>query len=120
MGTRCEPPYVVIFIVEFARKNIYPLIKQITMLYLRFTDDIFMIWTKSSNGSFIKTFVKNLNVSIHPSKEFDFKYSKDKIEFMERLVYRDQHQKLEMTLYQKPKNSQNYLDAKSKYPFSSK
>lgn len=79
------------------------------MLYLRFTDNIFMIWTKSSNGSFIKTFMKNLNVNIHPSKEFDFQYSKDKIKFMERLVYRDQHQKLETTLYQKPKKFSKLL-----------
>ena len=42
-----------------------------------------------------------------------FKYSKDKIGFFDKLVYIDQHQKLQTSLYQKPRDSQNDLYANS-------
>ena len=46
------------------------------MLYLRFIIDIFMMWAKSENE--FKIFMKDLSTK-HPSKKFEFKYSKDKI-----------------------------------------
>ena len=85
------------------------------MLYLRFIDDIFMIWTKSENE--LKIFMKDLNTK-HTSINFDFKYSKDKIEFLDTLFYIDQHQKLQTALYQNPTDSQNYLYANSKHSYS--
>ena len=100
MGTRCAPTYANIFMVDFEEKYIYPFINQISVLYLRFIDDIFMIWTKSENE--LENFIKDLNTK-HPSIKFDFKYSKDKIEILDTLVYIDQHkyQKLQTTLYKK-------------------
>ena len=47
MGTICAPAYANIFMACFEEKFIYPLINAKTLLYLRFIDDIFMIWTKS-------------------------------------------------------------------------
>ena len=44
MGTICAPPYANIFMVYFEEKFIYPLIKNATTLYLRYSDD------KSLNG----------------------------------------------------------------------
>ena len=104
MGTKCAPTYA-----SIEEKHIYLFIKQISMLYLIFIDDMFMIWTKSENER--KIFLK------HPSIKFDFKYSKNKIEFLDTLVYIDQHQKLQTSLYQKPTDSQNYLHANSKHPY---
>ena len=112
MGTKCAPAYA-----NIEEKHIYLFIKQISMLYLIFIDDMFMIWTKSENER--KIFMKDLNTK-HPSIKFDFKYSKNKIEFLDTLVYIDQHQKLQTSLYQKPTDSQNYLHANSKHPCSFK
>ena len=96
MGTRCAPTYANIFETKFEEKYIVPFIKQISMLYLRIIDDIFMIWTKSKNE--LGNFMKDLNIK-HSSIKFDCKYFKDKIEFLDALVYIDQHQKLQTTLY---------------------
>ena len=51
--------------------------------------------------------MKDLNTK-HPFMKTDFKYLKDKIEFLGTLVYIDQHQNLQKTLNQNPTDSQNY------------
>ena len=56
----------------------------------------------------------------HYSLNFDFSHSKDKDEFLDTLVYTDQYQKLKATFYEKPTDSQNYLHANSKHPYSLK
>ena len=45
MGTKCAPSYVNMFVGIFEEKFIYPLLNNMTRLYLRFIDDIFIIWT---------------------------------------------------------------------------
>ena len=47
MGTICAPAYANIFMAEFEQKYLYPLIKYKSILFLRYIDDIFMVWTKS-------------------------------------------------------------------------
>ena len=74
------------------------------MLYLRFVDDIFMIWTKSEKK--LKNLMKDLNTK-YPSIKFDFEYSKDKIEFLDTVIRADHRQKLQTTLNLKPASSQN-------------
>ena len=44
MGTICGPAYANIFITKFGEKYMYPLIKNVSMLYIRYIDDVFMIW----------------------------------------------------------------------------
>ena len=56
----------------------------------------------------------------HHSIKFDFEFSKEKIEFLETLVYKDHKNRLQATLYKKPTNHQDYLHAKSAYPLSLK
>ena len=45
MGTICVPAYANIFMAQFEEQHIYPYIKNKSILYLRYIDDIFMIWT---------------------------------------------------------------------------
>ena len=47
MGTICAPDNANIFMAEFEQKYIYPLIKDKPIFFLRYIDDIFMVWTKS-------------------------------------------------------------------------
>ena len=54
----------------------------------------------------------------HQSIKFDFKFSKESIEFLDTLVYIDSKNRLQTTLYKKPTDCQNYLHAKSAHPFS--
>ena len=51
MGTICAPAYVNIFVPEFKQKYIYPLIKDKSIIFLRYIGDTFMVWTKSEKQS---------------------------------------------------------------------
>ena len=48
------------------------------------------------------------------------KYSKDKIEFLDTLTYKDKNNNIQTTLYKKPTDRQNYIHSKSAHPFSLK
>ena len=117
MGTICAPPYANIFTAYFEEKFIYPLIRNATTLYLSYIDDIILIWTKSENE--LLTFFEKLNQQ-HPSIKFEIKYSKDKIEFLDTLIYKDKNNNIQTTLYKKPTDRQNYIHSKSAHPFSLK
>ena len=45
MGKICAPAYANIFIAQFGKQHVYPYIKNKSILYLQYIDDIFMIWT---------------------------------------------------------------------------
>ena len=96
MGTICAPAYANIFMAEFEQKYVYPLIKDKSILFLRYIDDIFMVWTKSEKQ--LKDFMSELNQK-HPSIKFDYKFDCKQIEFLDTLVYIDQQNKLQTTLF---------------------
>ena len=64
MRTRYPPTSVNIFMAELKGKYIHPFIKQTSILYLRFIDNIFMIWSKSEKD--LQNFMKDLKTK-HPS-----------------------------------------------------
>ena len=76
-----------------------------------------MIWTKSEKA--LIEFLNELNTK-HTSIKFEFKYSRQQIEFLDTLVYIDNDNKLQTTLYKKPTDCQNYLHSKSEHPYSLK
>ena len=45
METKCSPTYANVFMSEFEKLFIYPKIKHKSRLYLRYIDDIFLLWT---------------------------------------------------------------------------
>ena len=47
MGTICGSIYASIFMGKFERKYTYPLTKDKPILFLRYINDIFMVWIKS-------------------------------------------------------------------------
>ena len=68
MGTICAPAYANIFMANFELKYIYPCIKDKTKMFLRFIDDLFMLWTVS--GQELLDFMSDLNKK-HPSIKFE-------------------------------------------------
>ena len=52
--------------------------------------------------------------------KFEMKYSKDTIEFLDTLIYKDKNNNIETTLYKKPTDNQNYIHSKSTHPISLK
>ena len=89
---------------------IYPLIVTMSKFYLRFMDDIFLIWTGTTDQSM--KFKQQLN-EVHPSIKFD-------LNFLDTVVYKTQSGKLETNLYRKESDRQAYLHRKSKHPESLK
>ena len=66
MGTICAPSYTNIFMDHFEKKLIYPFINGFPLIYLRFIDDIFLIWIGNRKvNSTQNTNPLNLNTRYH-------------------------------------------------------
>lgn len=112
MGTKCAPCYANLFMGKFEETYIYPRIKKLCQLYLRYIDDIFVIW-KGTKKEF-QNFVKELN-RCHPTIKFDFEICETEVNFLDTTVYKDTNDKLRTKLYKKPTDRQNYLHLKSEH-----
>ena len=71
-----------------------------------------MIWSKSENK--LKSFINEINK--RDSVNLALNFFKEKIEFLDTLVYKDHNNCLQTTLFKKPIDRQNYLHAKSAHP----
>ena len=78
MGTICPPSYANILMEHFEGKFIYPPIKTFLLIYLRFIDDIFFMWTGSQKD--LENLLNKLNAEL-PSIKFKCKVSKEIILF---------------------------------------
>ena len=112
MGTICAPPFANIFKGKFEETFIYPYIQNLCILYLRYIDDLFLIWTGTKKQ--FKDFVMNLN-SQHPSIKFSFQISDKSIDFLDTTVY-IKNRRLHTIIFTKPTDKQNYLHYKSEHP----
>ena len=73
-------------------------IKKMSLLYLRYIDDIFMIWkgtkpelmTFTTTGDEVVTFIKNLNEK-HETIKFDVQVLSRKIAFLDAMLYKDEN-----------------------------
>ena len=70
MGTKCAPAYANLFMGQFEEKLLLPIIGHLSKMYLRFIDDIFILWSGSEDQ--LKEFISLIN-SLHPSIKSDFK-----------------------------------------------
>ena len=59
MGTVCAPSYVNLFMSQFEEKHIYPYMKDMFLLYFRYTDEIFITWKRRKEQ--LITFINGLN-----------------------------------------------------------
>ena len=101
----------------FEERYIYPLIGKISNFYLRFINDIFLIWTRTTDQ--LMKFKQQIN-EIHPSIKFVFDFSNKEINFLDTVVYKTQPGKLKTKLYRKESDRQAYLHRKSEHPESLK
>ena len=116
MGTICAPSYANIFMANFKQNTSIHTLKR-CLLYLRYIDDIFMIWKGTKTE--LMTFIKDLNEK-HRTIKFDFQVSPRKIAFLDTMLYEDKNSNIQTTLYRKPTDQQAFLHAKSEHPRSLK
>ena len=117
MGTICAPSYANIYMGKFESKYIYPNINLKTSFYCRYIDDIFFLWNDTEEN--LIHFASKLNKE-HPSIKFDWKHSKNNINFLDTVIYKDKNNKLQTKLYTKPTDKRNFLHYKSAHPKSLK
>ena len=73
-------------------------IKKMSLLYLRYIDDIIMIWkgtkpelmTFTTTGDEVVKFIKNLNEK-HKTIKFDVQVLSRKIAFLDAMLYKDEN-----------------------------
>ena len=116
MGTKCAPSYANIFMGWFEEKFIFPLLTNLSDFYLRFIDDIFLIWNGTKTE--FDDFFKKIN-ECHPSIKFEYEMSKTEINFLDTTVFKIDN-KLRTKVYVKPTDRQSYLHSKSEHPNSTK
>ena len=107
-GTNCTPVGANILMANFESKYICLYIKDKTKIFLRFIDDLFMIWTDSEQE--LLDFLSDLNKN-YPSIKLKFTYSQTKQEFEDALIYKVQNDMLQTTISRKQKNRKKYLDS---------
>ena len=113
MGTKCAPSYANLFMDNFETKYIYPTTRLKTKLYLRFIDDIFMLWTGTLED--LKNFELAIN-EIHHSIKLTFDYSYESINFLDTTVIITPSGRLETKIFKKPTDRSNYLHNTSYHP----
>ncbi|XP_062619790.1 uncharacterized protein LOC134281322 [Saccostrea cucullata] len=112
MGTKCAPNYAIIFMdhleTEFLRQSeVKPLI------WWRYIDDIFLIWTESSED--LHAFMSHLN-EFHRTIKFTYEHSTEEINFLDTTVRINNLGELSTTLYTKPTDAHLYLHYNSNHP----
>ena len=96
---------------------IYHLIQEKCKLYLRYIDDIFLIWIGTLDE--LNKFKANIN-QVHPSIRFDFNYTSNSANFLDTTVKKSSTGKLATTLFKKEADFQAYFHRKSEHPESLK
>ena len=116
MGTKCAPSFANLFMGEFEENFIYNRIQDKYDAFLRFIDDIFMVWT--GTRAELNAFMEEIN-KVHPSIKFDFQTSTTQINFLDTTVFIENNQLFTKT-YTKPTDKHAYLHKTSYHPYSLK
>ena len=90
-----------IFMDYFEKELISPFIKGFSLIYLRFIDKIFFIWT--GNKKDLMKFLNELNTK-HKSIRFEYQISKTRITLLDTEIY-IKNNKLYTKIYRKKRSS---------------
>ncbi|XP_059588797.1 uncharacterized protein LOC109283246 isoform X1 [Alligator mississippiensis] len=111
MGTKMAPQYANLFMSHLEED----FLKNCTikpLLYLRYIDDIFIIWTENLQS--LIEFHQKFN-SHHPSIRLSLEYSSTNISFLDTMIS-IQKGKIQTTVYKKPTDQHTYLHRTSNHP----
>lgn len=111
MGTRMAPNYANIFMNDLETKFLSTQ-KIKPLLYKRFLDDIFIIWTDTQEN--LINFIESFNKA-HPDITFTYTYSRTEINFLDVHV-KVKDGSLTSNVYKKPTDRQQYLHFDSCHP----
>ena len=112
MGTKLAPSFANLFMGYFEDKFIYSYRLQ-PLLWKRFIDDIFFIWTYGEEE--LTTFIKYLN-DCHHTIKFTLETSLETVNFLDIKIIKRSDGILFTDLYCKPTDSHNYRLYSSEHP----
>ena len=116
MGTRMAPSYANIF-MKYVEMQLIATSPKKPTLWLRFTDDIFIIW---GHGKQALEDFKRLANNIHPTIKFAFNNSEQEIPFLDTIIHRGNDNQILTRLYHKPTDNKQYLHYNSAHPWKQK
>ncbi|XP_060071249.1 uncharacterized protein LOC132551153 [Ylistrum balloti] len=116
MGTKMAPNYAIIF-MDYIEKKFLATQEKIPLVWWRYIDDIFFIWTHTREE--LASFCEAMN-SNHPTIKFTFDISDTEVNFLDTTIYKLPDGNLGSKLYNKPTNAFLYLHYHSCHPKRSK
>ena len=111
MGTRVAPTLANLFMGHFEEKHVYTY-KSKPLLWVRFIDDIFMIWTHGRKE--LEDFTTHLN-TVHQTIKFTSTVSEKEISFLDTKILIEKNQ-IHTDLFTKPTDANNFLHYNSAHP----
>ena len=112
MGGKYAPSYAIIFMGHL-EKNILTSATKTPLVWFRYIDDIFLIWTHTKED--LSEFIVHAN-SLHPTIKFTSEHSTSQVPFLDVLVKLTPDNTLETDLYTKPTDKHMYLQPSSCHP----
>ena len=112
MGTRMAPSYANIF-MKYRETQLIDTSPKKPKIWLRFIDDIFMIW---GHGRHALEHFKHLANNIQPTIKFSFNTNEQGIPFLDTIIYRGNNNHILTKLYHKPTDNKQYLHFNSVHP----
>ena len=112
IGTKLAPSYANLFLSIFERN----LLNQCAVkpsIWLRFIDDVFMIWTEGEDK--LKEFLSYIN-TVHPAIQFTHEYSSQSVNFLDVSVTLEHDGSVTTDLYTKPTDTHQFLHMDSCHP----
>ena len=117
MGTKCAPPFANLFMACIEEKALETWRGPAPLSWLRFLDDILMLWPGSQD--LLQEFLLHLNSQMHHI-QFTMESSSQSITFLDLEIYKGprfrQHSILDTKLHIKPTNPQAFLHYTSCHP----
>ena len=111
MGSKVSPSFAILYMDFFERTHVYTYHKQ-PYLYLRYIDDIFLIWQHQEEE--LHQFIDFLNTR-EPSIKFTSHISQSEATFLDMQIIRTPNG-IKTDLYTKPTDSHDYLLYSSAHP----
>ena len=116
MGTNMAPSYASLFMGYF-EKNILSQYHQYPLVWLRFLDDIFLIWQYSEKE--LLDFIEYLN-NAHQWIKFTYHYSTEKATFLDVDISKNNDGILATSIHVKKTNNRQYIVYSSCHPIPCK
>ena len=119
MGTKCAPHLANLFMASLEEKALLSWQGTQPLKWMRFIDDILMVWTGSATE--LVSFRDHLNSQMSSIK-FSMEASTDSVTFLDLKIYKGSnfwnHGRLDTSLYIKDTNPQCFLHYSSCHPFT--